>query len=262
MKLSIAVAQMSVALGDPKSNLSRIERFVSKAKKQGADLVVFPEDAVCGPLTGQTDFVAHAHSYLARMQELAVKYGVDLVPGTWTVSEGGALYNQAHYITSDGVLAGTYRKTHLWETETAHITPGGVVSVFATRFGLVGMVICWDLAFPPLFTAMNALGVELVISPAFWSIPLRSPGGAVSRKAKKEDRTLIDSLCLARAFENDIVFVYCNAAGTLGTPEGKITLSGCSQVTHPSEKVISHARGGREKLLFAEILHQRAEVPA
>lgn len=260
MKLSIAIAQMHVKPGDPAANIAKIEQFIQKAAKRGADLVVFPEDAICGPLAGQSAFVADAPGYLAHMQKLAVTYGVDLVPGTWTVSDGVALYNQAHYITAEGVLAGVYRKIHLWETEKAVVAPGSQVSVFPTRFGLVGMVVCWDIAFPPLFTAMNQLGVELVISPTFWSVPLTAPGTADALVARQEDIDLIDSLCTARAFENDIVFVYCNAAGTLNLPGGNATLSGCSQITHPIDKVSCRSTGNVEELLIAEVSHQRHQA--
>lgn len=260
MKLAIAIAQMQVVPNDPVGNIVKIEEFIQAAKKRGADLVVFPEDAICGPLTGQSAFVSEAPGYLAHMQKLAITYGVDLVPGTWTVSDGIALYNQAHYITCDGVLAGVYRKTHLWETEKAIITPGSSVSVFPTRFGLVGMVICWDLAFPPMFIAMNHLGVELVISPTYWSHPLEVPGTSDVPNAEQQDIDLIDSLCTARAFENDIVLVYCNAAGTLSLPGGEAKLSGRSQITHPVHKVICRSQGNDEELLVAEVSHQRASA--
>lgn len=258
MKLTIAVAQMHVVPNDPASNIKKMEQFIRDAKARGADLVVFPEDAICGPLSSQTAFVAEAPGYLAQMQKLAVTYAVDLIPGTWTVAQGNALYNQAHYITREGVLAGYYRKVHLWETEKAAITPGSAVSVFPTRFGLVGMVICWDIAFPPLFTVMNQLGVELVVSPTYWSIPLVPPGAPGALQAEQQDMDLIDSLCTARAFENDIVFVYCNAAGTLELPEAEVTLSGRSQITHPLDKVVCRSESNEEDLLIAAVSHQRA----
>lgn len=258
MNLSIAVAQMHVVPNDPAGNIKKMEQFIRDAKERGADLVVFPEDAICGPLSSQTAFLAEAPAYLAHMQKLATTYAIDLVPGTWTVAQGNALYNQAHYITSAGVLAGYYRKIHLWETEKAAITPGSAVSVFPTRFGLVGMVICWDIAFPPLFTVMHQLGVELVLSPTYWSVPLVPPGAPGALRAEQEDMDLIDSLCTARAFENDIVFVYCNAAGTLSLPDGEATLSGRSQITHPVDKVICSSEGNEEDLLIATVSHQRA----
>ncbi|MBK9761839.1 MAG: carbon-nitrogen hydrolase family protein [Flavobacteriales bacterium] len=249
MKIKIALVQMDIAPGEPLTNLSRMEEFVAKAKKKGADLVVFPEDAVCGPLQGQTAFVQHAPAYLQRMQALAVKYAVDLVPGTWTVAENGLLYNQAHYISSDGTMLGAYRKINLWETEKLSIAQGTVPVVITTRFGRVGMTICWDISFPPLFTAMNAQGVQLVISPTYWSFP----DGVEKKKEVEEEITLIDSLCVTRAFENNIVFVYCNAAGILEEAGVRSVLSGRSQITHPGEKSVARCEGNKEELLIAEV---------
>lgn len=248
--MKIALVQMAIAPMDPLKNLASMEEWTRKARKKGADLVVFPEDAVCGPLGGQTAFVEHAPAYLQRMQALALECGVDLVPGSWTVAENGVLFNQAHYINGDGTVAGVYRKINLWETEKAVIMPGAGVSVFPTRFGMTGLIICWDISFPEMFLAMRAQGVALVISPTYWSFPKK----AMRSGALLDDEVLlIDSLCTTRAFENNILFAYCNAAGELLNPDGSIAvLSGRSQVTHPLQKVLGQCEGNAEELLMCE----------
>jgi len=250
MPLTLAVVQFEIAPADPERNLRRMEEFIAKAVKKGAQLVVFPEDAICGPLAGQTAFIKQAPSYLAHFQGLAKKYGVDLVPGSWAVLDGPSLFNTAYYINADGTVAGSYRKIHLWETEKAAITPGNAVSVFPTQFGRVGLIICWDLSFPPLFTAMNAQGVELVISPTYWSFTV--PSKEV-KSVKEDEILLIDSLCTARAFENNIVLVYCNAAGALKAPGVDAVLSGRSQITHPSDKVVAQVDGNAENMLITTV---------
>jgi predicted amidohydrolase len=258
MEIAIALVQMEIAPGDPIKNLVWMDQYVRKAKKRGADLVVFPEDAVCGPLRGQVDFVPYAPEYLAHFQALALKHTIDIVPGTWTVAEHGLLYNQAHYINADGSLAGTYRKINLWETEKPHITPGTLASVFPTRSGRVGLIICWDIAFPAMFAEMVAQGVELVISPTYWSFT--KPGNEVE-EVVDDEILLIDSLCTTRAFENNILFAYCNAAGELPGPAGVAVLSGRSQITHPADKVVCKAEGNEETLLFAKVGLARAAAP-
>ncbi|MEO8734313.1 MAG: nitrilase-related carbon-nitrogen hydrolase, partial [Flavobacteriales bacterium] len=85
MPATLALVQFKIAPADPVTNLRRMETFISKAAKKGAQLVIFPEDAVAGPLAGQTAFVAYAPTYLAHFQSLAAKYAVDLVPGSWAV---------------------------------------------------------------------------------------------------------------------------------------------------------------------------------
>lgn len=152
MQIAIALVQFNVAPSNPELNLTRMESFIRQASKQGAQLVVFPEDAVTGPLDGQTAYVAQAAAFLAACQAFAVQYEVDLVPGTWTVQEGTALYNTAHYINKDGTIAGVYRKINLWQTEQQILTAGQTVSVFPTAYGLTGMIICWDISFPRLST--------------------------------------------------------------------------------------------------------------
>ncbi|MBP6313482.1 MAG: carbon-nitrogen hydrolase family protein [Flavobacteriales bacterium] len=250
MELNIAVVQLNIAPSDPLKNMERMEEFVAKAKKKGADLIVFPEDAICGPLTGQTTFVQHAPAYMERMQGLAATYAIDLVPGTWTVQEDVALYNQACYINADGTVAGIYRKVNLWETEKIAITPGTLASVFPTRFGNVGLIVCWDIAFPQLFAAMNAQGAQLVISPTYWSFP---EGTTKDAEAMEDEIHLIDSLCTTRAFENNIVFVYCNAAGVLEAGGTRSVLSGRSQITHPADKILDLCEGNKEKMIITNV---------
>ena len=251
MELTLALVQMLIAPNDPIKNLERIEEFVKKAVKQGAQLVVFPEDAVCGPLQGQTAFVEYAPAYLERMQIMAIKYNVDLVPGSWTVAENGLLYNQVVYINADGSVAGSYRKINLWETEKTAITPGAVTSVFPTRFGMVGLIVCWDIAFPALFSAMNTQGVELVISPTYWSFTRNADE---VKDVVDDEILLIDSLCTTRAFENNILFAYCNAAGELEQPGVISVLSGRSQITHPLTKVVCKSEGNEEEVLLAHVV--------
>lgn len=252
MELTIALVQCPVAVGDPDANLERMDAAVRQAGKQGAQLVVFPEDVVTGPLAAQTAFVDRAPAFLEHCRALAVKHEVDLVPGTWVVPEGAALYNTAHYINKDGSIAGTYRKINLWETERAALTPGSSVSVFPTAHGLVGMIICWDISFPALFTEMTAQGAELVICPTYWSFTRPAPE---VEDVVDDEILLIDSLCTTRAFESDIVFAYCNAAGDLRTAEVDAVLSGRSQITHPAEKVVCKAEGNAEELLVARVVH-------
>ncbi|MCC5822476.1 MAG: carbon-nitrogen hydrolase family protein [Phycisphaerales bacterium] len=259
MDLRIAIVQLDIAPTQPELNLQRMEHFVSEAVSRGAQLVVFPEDAVTGPLEGQVLFVANAPAYLAFFQSLALKYGIDIVPGSWTVQEGASLFNASYYINRDGSVAGMYRKINLWETERAIITPGALASVFPTAYGLMGLTMCWDIAFPLLFAEMSRQGAELVISPTLWSL---SREAELRKSVAKDEILLIDSLCTARAFENDMVFVYCNAAGDVSDSKKDGALSGRSQITHPQEKVICKASGNAEELLLAHVKHQRAAVSA
>ncbi|MEO8122508.1 MAG: carbon-nitrogen hydrolase family protein [Burkholderiales bacterium] len=248
MNLEIALVQFAVAPSDPLQNLARMETFIQQAAENLAQLVVFPEDAVTGPLSGQTGFVQYAPQYLSAFQGLAVKYGVDLVPGTWSVSDGVAAYNTAYYINKDGSVGGVYRKINLWDSERALVTPGTAVSVFRTRHGVVGLAICWDLSFPALFQEAKALGAELVVVPAYWAFGAQ---GAPTEQMKGTE--LIDALCTARAFENDLLIAYCNATGTLHAEGVDAVLSGRSQIVHPTLGAQCRATANEEQILQCRI---------
>lgn len=249
MQLLVALIQFEIAPSAPEINFPRMESFIRQASKQGAQLVVFPEDALNGPLAGQTAFISQTPANLAAFQQLAIKYQVDLVPGTLSVQQGPAIFNTAYYINKDGSIAGTYRKINLWETEKATITPGSTVSVFPTAHGLIGMTICWDVAFPHLFSEMVKLGVRFVISPTYWSFPR----GTDSEQDIDDEILLIDSLCTARAFESNIVFAYCNAAGELKTDGQDAVLSGRSQIVHPLDKVLCKCESNAEEMILSMI---------
>lgn len=266
MQLTLALIQMDIAPGDPEANLARMDHFVGKAAKRGAQLVVFPEDAITGPLEGQSAFAHRAPEFLGRCIAMAQRHGVDLVPGTWSVPDvvpatgQAGLYNTVWYINADGSVAGYYSKANLWATEQGVITPGPGPVVVPTAHGLVGLSICWDIAFPGMFQAMAAMGAELVVSPTYWSL---SRGAETGRAQKREERELIDALCVARAFEADLVLAYCNAAGVVGIEGDEDNasagvLSGRSQLTHPHDKVLAKAIGNGEEMLVSSFTHTRA----
>ncbi len=162
-------------------------------------------------------------------------------------------------VRADGSLAGYYSKANLWATEVGVVTPGPGPVVVPTRHGMVGLTICWDVAHPGMFQAMAGLGAELVVSPTYWSLSRRAEA---SRSFKKDELDLIDSLCVARAFEADVVLAYCNAAGLVGGEEdGKKEdgiLSGRSQLTHPHDKTLCKAKGNGEQMLVETFTHARA----
>jgi len=227
-----------------------MESFIKDAAEKGAQIVVFPEDSVCGPLSGQTKFIAQAPAYLLKFKKWAVKYQVDIVPGSWTAHTGAHYYNTTYYINKDGSVAGSYQKINLWASEKSRVTPGSRPSVFKTTYGMVGLTICWDVAFPGLFAEMNKFGVQMVISPTYWSLTKKAEAFF---ETSEDEILLIDSLCTSRAFENNIAFVYCNAAGTLEVDGIKATLSGRSQITHPAEKVICQSDSNNEEMLLAAV---------
>jgi len=148
--------------------------FVEEAARQQADLVVLPETITA---TG------NGHSYREAAQpipgpatdyfgELARKHGVHLVAGL-VERDQHLIYNVAVLIGPDGKLIGKYRKVALPRTEIeAGISPDHEYPVFETRFGKVGMMICYDGFFPEVARQLSLHGAEVIAFPVAGCNPL------------------------------------------------------------------------------------------
>ncbi len=230
MQIAIAVVQFEIEQFAPESNLAKAERFIQEAVSRRAQMVVFPEDFLTGPLVGRRDLADFDQRYVRRFQAMAENYAIDIVPGSIIEGDEAGLYNTTYYIDQSGKILGRYRKVNLWLTERSYIKPGKQAMVCQTRFGKVGLAICWDLAFPELFRAMVAEGAEIIICPSYWCF---EDAGSGVRHDPNSEAKFVDALCTCRAFEQEIILVYANAAGELATGAARGRLIGRSQVTVP-----------------------------
>jgi predicted amidohydrolase len=240
MQINIAVVQCAIQPFAPAENLAKAEQFIKEASSK-ADLIVFPEDFVTGSLYGDKTFADYEGRYARCFQNLAVKYKIDIVPGSFIEGEQDRLYNTSYYIDKTGIIRGRYRKVNLWHPERAYIKRGNRSCVFDTQYGRVGIIICWDLMFSNLFQTMLRKGVEIVICPSYWCFEDATVGLGYDPNS---EINLINALCTARAFENGIILVYANAAGEINTPDGIEHFTGYSQITVPFTgplRILSHS---------------------
>ena len=249
MSFKIAVVQFAIDQFNPEKNLAKAEQFIAEASTEN-DLIVFPEDFILGPLSGKSEYADFDGHYITFFQKLASKYHIDIVPGSIIEGDFTGLFNTTYYIDRRGEIQGRYRKVNLWLPERSYITPGSNVSVFDTRVGRVGLIICWDLIFPEVFRAMVKEKVEIVICPSYWCY--EDAGKGIMHDPDSEVK-LVNALCITRAFENGVVLVYANAAGRLTGGENSDTLIGQSQVTVPFKGVLNSLNHNREAMFSQEI---------
>jgi predicted amidohydrolase len=260
MDIKIAVVQFAINQFAPEENLRKAEQFIATASSE-AQIIVFPEDFVVGPLLGKNKFADYDGRYFKHFQQLASKYTIDVVAGSIPEGTQRGLFNTACYIDSTGNILGKYRKVNLWIPERDYNTPGNEVCVFQTQFGKVGLIICWDLMFPEIFRAMLRKGVEIVICPSYWCI--EDAGEGMKYDGNSEIK-LVNSLCVTRAFENEIILVYANAAGHLQYQGNTGTLIGQSQVTIPFKGAVGLMEHNDEEMRYfvvnTDILHDAEKV--
>jgi predicted amidohydrolase len=230
MLINIAVVQFEICPFAPAENLTKAEQFIKEASSK-ADLIVFPEDFLTGPLSGNTAFVDYNNSYIQHFQHLAAKYKIDLVPGSFVEGDHKGLYNTTYYIDKSGIIRGRYCKANLWHPERTYLTPGNSSCILDTPYGRVGLLICWDLIFPEAFRCLLRQNVEIVICPSYWCFEDASQVGLMHEP--NSEIKLVNALCTARAFENEIILVFANAAAYSHVRQGTDRLFGRSQITVP-----------------------------
>jgi len=251
MKVKIAVVQFEINQYNPDKNLSKAEKFIAKASESKADIIVFPEDFITGPIELRLEeFADNSQKYCKYFQNLAKKYKINIVPGSIIEKESLGYYNKTYYIDSRGEVKGQYKKINLWHPEKSYINRGSEISVFNTKFGKIGLIICWDLMFPEIFRKMLRKGVKIVICPSYWTFEDASIG---LKWDKNSDPNLVDSLCIGRAFENEIILVYANAVGKLTLPNFEGTLFGHSQITVPFIGAVHKLNHQKEEMFIQEV---------
>jgi len=250
MKIKIAVVQFEIKQFLPEENLKKAERFIKKASSLNAHIIVFPEDFITGPIVNKKNFVDFEGKYIRYFQKLAKKYSIDIVSGSWIEGDAKGWFNTTYYIDSNGKIKGNYRKINLWIPERRYLTPGNEITVFNTKYGKVGLIICWDLIFPEIFRKMVQRGVNIVYCPSYWCLKDAGIGIRYDRNAEIKN---VNSLCVARAFENEIILVYANAAGKLKLDNFEDDLIGHSQITVPFKGALKMLNHNREKMFIQEI---------
>ncbi len=158
----------------PMDNCRQFEPFILEASKQKADLIVLPETLTYYGL-GKS-YVDCAESIPGPATEyfgdLAKKHNLYIVAGLLE-REKHLVYNVAVLLAPDGKIAGKYRKVALPRGEIAGgIAPGNEYPVFDTRFGKLGMMICYDGFFPEVARQLTNNGAEVIAWPVWGCNPL------------------------------------------------------------------------------------------
>lgn len=151
----------------PAENRRQFARFIEQAAQQNVDLLVLPEvlTQMGTPLTYVEAAEPIPGPSTEYFGELAQRHRMYLVAGL-IEKDGHRMFNTSALIGPDGKLVGKYRKVCLPRTESeAGFEPGEDYPVFDTRFGKVGMMICYDGFFPEVARELSTRGAEVIAWP-------------------------------------------------------------------------------------------------
>ena len=174
-KVKVAAVQMRCTR-DVNANIANAERLVRKAAGDGAQIILLPElferQYFCqerqyeyyefAKPVEENDAVKH---FAKVAEELKV-----VLPISFYEKDGKRLFNTVAILDADGTNLGIYRKTHIpddhYYQEKFYFTPGDTgFKAFKTRYGTIGVGICWDQWFPESARCMALMGAEILFYP-------------------------------------------------------------------------------------------------
>jgi predicted amidohydrolase len=235
--MRVACVQSDVSFGETLVNAERaIERLVA-LKAEGVDLAVFPEAYLTGycvsnleaarEISIQSDSEA-LHVLQAACDDLDILAVLGFAEKTDT-----ELFNTAVLFESERAPR-FYRKTHLpFLGLDRFVCAGDALTVFDTRLGRVGILICFDLRPPEASRVLALEGADIIVLPTNW------PEGA---------EISADHIAIARAAENRVFIATCNRVGT----ENGFTFIGRSKLIGVTGIVLASA-GAQAETIVADL---------
>ena len=174
-KVVVAATQMACSW-DREATLAKAEKLVREAAAKGANIVLLQELFETPYFCQRHDFeymdlatTLEENPAVKRFQEVAKELDV-VIPVSFFERAGNAAFNSIAIIDADGTVLGKYRKTHIPDgmpyAEKFFFTPGDTgFKVWKTKYGTIGVGICWDQWFPEAARCMALLGAEILFYP-------------------------------------------------------------------------------------------------
>ena len=260
-KTTVAAIQMKMS-ADSAENLRHAEELVREAAKNGANMILLPELFERPYFCQQRryDFLAFAlpvseNPAVIRMQSVANELGV-AIPVSFYERDGNRQYNSLAMIDADGSMLGVYRKTHIpddhYYQEKFYFSPGDTgFRVFETRFGRVGVGICWDQWFPEAARAMALLGADILLYPtAIGSEPILGVDSMPHWRRTMQGHAAANILPVAAA--NRVGEERVLPCPENGGQTSALTFYGSSFLTDETGEIVSQANRDEERVISAE----------
>lgn len=175
-EVTVAAIQMRCSR-NVKENIEKASDFITKAAENGAQIILpselFERQYFCQER--RYEYYEYAkpleeNDAVQSMKKLAKKLGVVIPVSFYEAGDNRQLFNTVAVIDADGSVLGIYRKTHIpddhYYQEKFYFTPGDTgFRAFKTRYGTIGVGICWDQWFPETARGMALAGAEILFYP-------------------------------------------------------------------------------------------------
>ena len=257
--IKLGLLQTSVS-ANPAANLKKTVALIERAARAGAKIICTQELFRTQYFCQSED---HANFKLAEkipgpgtdiFCKLAKKHQVVIIASLFEKRASGVYHNTAAVIDADGSLLGIYRKMHIPDDplyyEKFYFTPGDLgFKAWSTRYGKIGVLICWDQWYPEAARLTALRGAEIIFYPTAIGWHPKDP------KAQKTDQASAwETIQRAHAIANGCFVAAINRVGherPVGGPG--LQFWGRSFVAGPGGRILARASGTRDQVLLVPV---------
>jgi N-carbamoylputrescine amidase len=254
--VKVGLVQMSCTANKPE-NLQKAMDRVREAAGMGAQIICLQELFTSLYFCDVEDY---DHFNLAEpipgpstdaLQTLAGELGVVIIASLFEKRAQGLYHNTTAVLDADGSYLGKYRKMHIPDDpayyEKFYFTPGDLgYKVFKTRFGTIGVLICWDQWYPEAARITALMGAEILFYPT-------AIGWATSQdeETNREQYSAWQTIQRSHAIANGVHVVSVNRVGL--EQDGAMKFWGGSFIANPFGTVLEQASHDQETIIVREI---------
>ena len=260
-KVKVSAVQMKCTT-NVQENIANAEKLVRQAKSEGANIVLLPElferQYFCQER--RYDYYNFAKPAL---ENDAVKHFAKLakeleivIPVSFYERDGNRLFNSVAVIDADGEILGLYRKTHIpddhYYQEKFYFTPGDTgFKVWDTRYGKIGIGICWDQWFPETARGMAVQGAEILFYPtAIGSEPILEVDSMPHWRRCMQGHAACNVIPVVAA--NRIGEECVEPSDENGGQKSSLVFYGSSFVTDSTGEIVMQASRDKEEIVYGE----------
>ena len=249
-------------VADPAANLAHAEKLVRQAAADGAKIILLPElfERPYFCQERRYDYYAYAtpvaeNPAVKRLSAVAKELEV-VLPVSFYEKDGTRLFNSIAMLDADGSVMGVYRKTHIpddhYYQEKFYFTPGNTgFKVWETRYGKVGVGICWDQWFPEAARSMALMGADILLYPtAIGSEPILEVDSSGHWMRTMQGHSAANILPVMAANRYGLETV--TPCPENGNQSSSLTFYGSSFITDETGDILARAGRSGDEILIAE----------
>lgn len=254
MKVKVGLVQLSCTK-DKEYNIQKTIESIRKAAQKGANIVclqeLFSSLYFCDVEDYENFKLAEQipGKTTSMLEEIAKELGIVIIASMFEKRAHGLYFNTTAVIDADGIYLGKYRKMHIPDDpgyyEKFYFTPGDTgYMTFKTKFGRIGVLICWDQWYPEAARITSLMGAEILFYPTAigWA-------KTQDKETNTEQYNAWQTIQRSHAIANGVHVVSVNRTGV----EGEMQFWGGSFVSNPFGTIMYQAPHLEEDINVIEI---------